>query len=175
MTASAPEMQPPPGPPQPHASCRYCTATLAELDSLMGHVADLDRSRVFLLRDQTHPGRCVVLLKQHARELFELAEPDLRIFMREVAQVAAAVARVSRCDKVNYAIYGDLADHLHVHVVPKTRGGPAWGQPFVLNPDVPVALAPPQYQGMLQKLQQALQSGSAPGLFSSCPAEAGLP
>ena len=53
--------------------CRYCTATPAELDSQMALVTELAHSRVFLVRDQTHPGRCVVLLKRHARELFELA------------------------------------------------------------------------------------------------------
>lgn len=158
MTGLAPETGTRPNGVTPHVdpACRYCAATVAELEDVMFHVADLDRSRVFLFRDQTHKGRCVVLLKKHVRELFELEDEDLRVFMREVARVAAAVAQVSACDKVNYALYGDKADHLHVHVVPKTKGGPAWGQPFILNADVPVVLAPPERQAMLLKLKHLL-------------------
>ncbi|MEO8731535.1 MAG: HIT domain-containing protein [Rhodoferax sp.] len=139
------------------APCRYCTASLAELDSLMVHVADLDRSRAFLLRDQTHRGRCVLLLKQHARELFELAPEDLRIFMAEAAQLAAAIAQLGDCDKVNYAIYGDLNEHVHLHLVPKTRGGSNWGQAFVLVQDQPVTLPQAEFNATLQKLQLLLQ------------------
>ena len=32
--------------------------------------------------------------------------------------------------KINYAIYGDLVSHFHVHVVPKQRDGLQWGGPF---------------------------------------------
>lgn len=139
------------------ATCRYCTATLAELDSLMVHVADLEQSRVFLLRDQTHRGRCVLLLKQHARELFELSPEDLRVFMAEAAQLAAAITQLGDCDKVNYAIYGDLNEHLHMHLVPKTRGGSNWGQAFVLVQDKPVTLPADAFNATLQKMKQLLQ------------------
>ena len=71
--------------------CRYCTATPAELDSQMALVTVLAHSRVFLVRDQTHPGRCVVLLKRHARELFELAPDELAAFMAEVAERVSEV------------------------------------------------------------------------------------
>lgn len=139
-------------------ACRYCTATLAELDSLMVHIRDLEHSRVFLLRDQTHRGRCIVLLKQHARELFELAPEVLGGFMQEVAQVAAAITQLGDCDKVNYAVYGDLNEHIHMHLVPKTRGGPNWGQAFVLTQDAPLTLPAAEFQATLQKLQQLLQA-----------------
>src|SRR5687768_4101159 len=108
-------------PPGFDAACRYCTASLSELAPLMSHVVDLDHSRVFLYADQTHRGRCVVLCKRHVRELFELGDAELAGFMREVARVAEAITQTVACDKLNYAAYGDKADHLHVHVVPKTR------------------------------------------------------
>jgi ATP adenylyltransferase len=122
----------------------------------MSHVVDLAYSRVFLYGDQTHRGRCVVLFKQHVRELFELADEELAGFMREVAQVAAAIAQVVPCDKLNYAAYGDQADHLHVHVVPKTRGGVAWGRPFVLNAEAQVTLEADETRVLLAELRQVL-------------------
>ena len=32
--------------------------------------------------------------------------------------------------KINYAIYGDIVSHFHVHLVPKHRDGLQWGGPF---------------------------------------------
>jgi diadenosine tetraphosphate (Ap4A) HIT family hydrolase len=58
---------------------------------------------------------------------------------------------------VNYAIYGDLNEHIHMHLVPKTRGGPNWGHAFVLVQDAPVTLPDAEFQTTLQKLQRLLQ------------------
>ena len=33
-------------------------------------------------------------------------------------------------DKINYATFGDGVPHVHVHVVPKYKGGLNWGEPF---------------------------------------------
>ena len=151
MTALGAEVQPGFDP-----ACRYCTATLEELAPVMSHVVDLAHSRVFLYGDQLHRGRCVVLYKRHVRELYELGDEGLAGFMREVARVAEAISQTVPCDKMNYAAYGDKADHLHVHVVPKTDGGPAWGQPFVLNAESPVKLTAEETRTMLSALRQRL-------------------
>ncbi len=140
------------------AACRYCTATNEELAPVMALIADLAWSRVFLYGDQTHRGRCVVLFKRHARELFELSEEERAGFMREVALVAAAIAKAVPCDKLNYAGYGDRADHLHFHVVPKTIDGPAWGQPFILNAPEPVALGSAEKHELLSKLKRLVET-----------------
>lgn len=139
-----------------HAPCRYCSDSTSELEDVMFHVCDLAVSRVFLYNDQTHRGRCVVLLKNHVRELFELEDDELVAFTREVARVASAIAATVPCDKVNYALYGDRADHLHAHVVPKTREGPAWGLPFVLNAEVAVVLMAGEREGLLCALRARL-------------------
>jgi diadenosine tetraphosphate (Ap4A) HIT family hydrolase len=57
--------------------------------------------------------------------------------MQDVALVAKVVAKVSQCHKVNYAIFGDTAGHLHFHVVPKAPDRPNWGEAFVLMPATP--------------------------------------
>lgn len=136
------------------AACRYCTAANEELAPAMTHVTDLAWSRVFLYADQTHRGRCVVLFKRHVRELFELSEEELAGFMGEVARVAAAIAQAVPCDKLNYAAYGDKADHLHMHVVPKKQDGPAWGQPFILNAETHLHLGYAEERDLLLILKQ---------------------
>jgi diadenosine tetraphosphate (Ap4A) HIT family hydrolase len=136
--------------------CRYCTATPAALEDVMFHICDLATSRVFLYRDQTYKGRCVLLLKKHVRELFELDATELAAFTQELARVAQAISQTVPCDKVNYALYGDKADHLHAHIVPKTQQGPAWGQPFILNTETPVELALAERQELIQALSDQL-------------------
>jgi len=117
-----------------HHDCKYCSEDSKALSSLMIHVADLRTSKVYLMKDQTYYGRCVVAFKGHKTELFALTPGELEQYMQDVAQVAKGVAKVSRCHKVNYAVFGDKAGHLHFHVVPKAPDQPNWGEAFVLMP-----------------------------------------
>ena len=114
--------------------CKYCSEDGEELSSMMMHVTNLPASKVYLWKDQTYYGRCVVAFKSHKTELFALTPGELEQYMRDVALVAKAVAKLSQCHKVNYGIFGDTAPHLHIHLVPKAPGQPNWGEAFVLIP-----------------------------------------
>lgn len=110
-------------------SCFYCEKDQRLLD-LMAPLAELTWSNVYLFRDQKHKGRVVVALKEHHDEIWQLTDEQRSGFFGEVSLAAEAVSRVVHADKINYAIYGDLVSHFHVHVVPKTRDGLQWGGPF---------------------------------------------
>lgn len=115
--------------------CKYCAPTGTPDAHTMPFIAALRVSDVFLFPDQTHRGRCVVAFRgQHVEELHTLTEAERNAFSADVAQVSAVVQALTQCDKINYAAYGDLAPHLHFHIVPKHKNGPHWGEPFVLNP-----------------------------------------
>jgi ATP adenylyltransferase len=136
--------------------CKYCREDDKELSSLMTHVTNLRASQVYLLKDQTYYGRCVVAFKSHKTELFALTPGELEQYMGDVALVAKAVAKVSRCHKVNYAIFGDTANHLHFHVVPKAPDQPNWGEAFVLTPAAARALDSPQAAQLLEQIRAEL-------------------
>ncbi len=93
-------------------------------------LAALSWSDVYLFRDQKHRGRCIVALKEHRDEIWQLSEEQRNGFFAEVSAVAEAVSRFAQADKINYAIYGDLVSHFHVHVVPKRKDKLQWGGPF---------------------------------------------
>lgn len=118
------------------ADCQYCTRD-QRLQEVLLEVCRLDVSTLYLCREQTYRGRAVVALNAHETELFTLDDDALCRFTREVTRAARAIRDVTRADKINYAIYGDLVSHLHYHLAPKHRGGPGWGQPFTLQPDPP--------------------------------------
>jgi diadenosine tetraphosphate (Ap4A) HIT family hydrolase len=113
--------------------CSYC-ARDERLEKILIEVCRLQVSTLFLFREQTYRGRCVVALDRHEREVFHLDDETLCALSRDVSRAAAALQRAFGPDKINYAVYGDLVPHLHFHLVPKYRGGPEWGQPFVLHP-----------------------------------------
>jgi diadenosine tetraphosphate (Ap4A) HIT family hydrolase len=100
----------------------------------MIEIAPLRVSTVYLFKEQTHRGRCVVAYHEHVNELFELGNYDLGEFMRDVAQAAKAIKAAFSPNKINYGAYSDKLPHLHMHLVPKYEGGVAWGAPFEMMP-----------------------------------------
>ena len=117
-------------------SCMYCDTENDFRKSLIEKLLDLPYSTVYLFKNQCYYGRCVVAFKlYHAAELFELKPDELAGYAADVAAVAKAVKSVSGAAKINYAIYGDIAQHVHVHIVPKQEGGEDWGTPFQLGGD----------------------------------------
>ena len=139
--------------------CFYCQKDQRLLD-LMMPLAEMTWSDVYLFRDQKHRGRCVVALKGHHDEMFELSQEQRNGFFAEVSAVAEAIAKYSKADKMNYAIYGDKVSHFHVHLVPKRADGLEWGGPF--TDTLPkVLLTEEEYAEVAEGLLQNLQETSA--------------
>ena len=140
----------------PHPEdCQYCTKD-RRLTEIMIEICPLQVSTLFLFREQTHRGRCIVALNAHQTELFRLDDETLCAFSRDTARASAAVQRAFEPDKINYAIYGDLVPHLHYHIVPKYRDGTCWGKPFELNPPDKTLLGNEGYQAVIQKIVRSL-------------------
>jgi len=76
------------------------------------------------------PGYVVIVAKRHAREPFELAEEDRLGFWSEVDQVAGALDRQLRPDKLNYEIHGNTIPHVHLHLYARWRGDRFDGRPI---------------------------------------------
>jgi diadenosine tetraphosphate (Ap4A) HIT family hydrolase len=114
-------------------SCFYCKPT-PQRDEVMVEIAALGVSTLFLFREQTHPGRCLVAYRDHTKEVCDLSEGERNAFFADVARAAKALSLVCRPDKINYGAYADKNPHLHFHLVPKYVDGPSWGSTFEMNP-----------------------------------------
>ena len=111
----------------------YCEEN-KDLQDIMDFITKLQYSKVYLFKDQYYYGRCVLAYcGTHYDELFEIPENERLGFMKEVSDVAQILKSVTKADKMNYAIYGDLVSHVHVHLVPKYRNGPEWGIAFYMD------------------------------------------
>jgi ATP adenylyltransferase len=137
--------------------CPYCCKN-STLKSLMVEIAELRMSSVYLLKNQSFKGRCVIALNDHKQELFELSDQQRVRFFEEVASVAKAVAKLFHPDKLNYAVFGDTVPHFHIHLVPKYKAGPLWGKAFCEEPVDPVFLPEQELAGQIKSIREAISA-----------------
>ena len=97
-------------------------------------IGELPASKVYLFKEQSHKGRCIVASKFHVSEMVELSAEERNAFMDDVCKVANAMHRLFNPAKVNYGAYGDTGHHLHFHLVPKYTDEFEWGGTFEMNP-----------------------------------------
>jgi len=134
--------------------CLYCTRNLLQQD-LMIEICDLSVSTLFLFKEQTYHGRCVVAYKDHANQLFELSDADRNAFMADVARVDKVLSAVFSPVKINMGAYSDKLQHLHFHLAPKYVDGPDYGGTFQMNPQK-IYLSEESYTEIITKIKAAL-------------------
>ncbi|MEA4936428.1 hypothetical protein SDC9_159513 [bioreactor metagenome] len=134
--------------------CLYCQRNELQ-KSLMIEVCDLSASALFLFKEQSHPGRCVVAYKDHVNELFELSVEDRNAFMSDVCQVASAIKKAFGATKINYGAYSDKLAHLHFHIVPKYKNEFEFGGVFEMNPQK-IFLSEDAYAEVISKIKANL-------------------
>jgi diadenosine tetraphosphate (Ap4A) HIT family hydrolase len=122
----------------------------------MIEVCQLKTSTLYLFKEQTYRGRCIVAYKGHVNELYELEEKDIALFMQDVAKAAAAIKKAFGPNKINYGAYSDKLPHLHFHLVPKYQDGPSWGSTFTMMPEEKVLLQEAEYNELIQRLKESL-------------------
>lgn len=139
--------------------CLYCRKD-QRLHDLMIEIGPLSVSTLYLFKEQTHRGRCVVAYRAHVNELFELPDSELTLFMRDVARAARALKQAFGPHKINYGAYSDKLPHLHMHLVPKYEGGASWGAPFEMMPANKKLLPEAEYLSLITTLRaQLAQAG----------------
>jgi diadenosine tetraphosphate (Ap4A) HIT family hydrolase len=134
--------------------CLYCQKN-ETLHSLMIEIATLSVSRVFLFKEQTYRGRCLVAYKAHVNDLFELSDEERKAFMADVTHATRAMDKAFHPAKINYGAYSDKFSHLHFHLAPKYEGGSDFGGVFVMNPQK-VYLTDSEYQEMINAIKANL-------------------
>lgn len=135
--------------------CLYCRKD-QRLQDLMIEIGPLSVSTLYLFKEQTHRGRCVVAYRGHVNELFELPDAELVAFTRDVARAAKAMKEAFAPNKVNYGAYSDKLPHLHMHLVPKYEGGAAWGTPFEMMPANKKLLGETEYAELIAAIKAKL-------------------
>jgi diadenosine tetraphosphate (Ap4A) HIT family hydrolase len=85
--------------------------------------------RVLLMNDARYPWLVLVPERPGLRELFDLDDAGQGVLMREMSAAARALAEAYQPDKINVGALGNIVAQLHVHVVARRVGDPAWPGP----------------------------------------------
>lgn len=135
-------------------NCAYCME--GELVAKFGiKICELETSKVYLFKEQSHPGRCIVAYKDHVSEIVNISDEERNAFFADVTRAANAIHAAFHPDKVNYGAYGDTGCHLHMHLVPKYKDEYEWGGVFEMNPGR-TYLSDEEYAEMIEKIKANL-------------------
>lgn len=136
------------------SACPICSKWQDDPDQ---RVVELEHTLVSLNRDQFFPGYCFVYPRNHVTELFHLSEPVRNGVMAEVTAVAQALHGVFHPDKINYELLGNMAPHMHWHIVPRRAQDPLWPRPQWSEPHQEVVLKPEEYRERAELIKAQLK------------------
>jgi len=117
-------------------------------------VADGPLSRVLLMNDARYAWLVLVPRVPNAIELFDLSAAERGLLTEEVAGAAGTLKHLSGAAKINVGALGNLVPQLHIHIVARSPGDPAWPGP-VWGHSAGVPYAPDARDALLAKLINA--------------------
>ncbi len=135
-------------------NCAYCMEGEL-LDKFGIKICELEGSKVYLFKEQSHLGRCIVAHKKHVSEMVELTPEERNIYFEDINKIATALHKAFSPNKINYGAYGDTGHHLHFHLVPKYKDEFEWGNVFEMNPGKKY-LSKEEYAEIIKKIKAYL-------------------
>jgi diadenosine tetraphosphate (Ap4A) HIT family hydrolase len=121
-----------------------CPACTGQWPAPEQRIADRGSMIAYLHDDQFFEGWTVLVLKRHAKELWQLEAAERARLIEEVTRVAQAVGAAFGAVKMNYELLGNAIAHIHWHLVPRRAGDPSPRQPVWTVAHEPRRLAPGQ-------------------------------
>jgi len=123
-------------------------------------VAALSASSLYLAKNQTYRGHCQLIFDpRHAARPNQLSPREWRLFCTDLFLAQNAIVRVVRPDHINIESLGNVAPHLHWHIVPRYRHDPRWGAPVWMTSvaDMPATtLAAENREALIHAIRDAL-------------------
>jgi diadenosine tetraphosphate (Ap4A) HIT family hydrolase len=92
-------------------------------------IGDMPLCRVMLMNDARWPWLVLVPRREGLVELIDLDPADQAQLMDEASRAAQFLKGHAQADKINVGALGNIVRQLHLHVVGRTVGDPAWPGP----------------------------------------------
>ena len=92
-------------------------------------VGDLALSRVLLMNDRRYPWLILVPRRENLREIADLDTAARAALIEEIAAASRFVRSLPGVEKINVGALGNIVAQLHVHVIGRAVGDPAWPGP----------------------------------------------
>lgn len=82
-----------------------------------------------LMNDQRWPWLLLIPQRADVEEMYHLTPLDQTLLTFEICETARALKRVTGCAKTNIGALGNHVRQLHIHVIARDPGDPAWPGP----------------------------------------------
>lgn len=92
-------------------------------------LGDFPLCRLLLMNDARYPWFILVPRRENLREIYQLADADQALLLRESAQLSRAIMQAYAGDKLNVAALGNVVPQLHLHHIVRHTGDAAWPAP----------------------------------------------
>ena len=99
------------------------------IQKLTYKLADWPLSRVFVYNDSRYQWGLLVPRRPGAVEMCDLSADDQQQLMAEIVQLSNLIRPLSGVEKLNVGNLGNMVTQLHVHVIGRFKGDPAWPGP----------------------------------------------
>ncbi len=97
--------------------------------SLTRKLADWPLCRVFLYNDSRYQWGLLVPRRPGAVEMADLSADDQQQLMAEIVKLSNLIRPLPGVEKLNVGNLGNIVTQLHVHVIGRFQGDPAWPGP----------------------------------------------
>ena len=92
-------------------------------------LADWPVSRVFLYNDSRYQWGLLVPRREGVIEMCDLTADDQTQLMAEIVKLSELIRPLPGVEKLNVGNLGNMVTQLHVHVIGRFKGDPAWPGP----------------------------------------------
>ena len=99
------------------------------IQSLTHQLADWPLSRVFLYNDSRYQWGLLVPRRAGVVEMCDLSQVDQVQLMAEIVKLSGLIRGLPGVEKLNVGNLGNMVPQLHVHVIGRRKGDPAWPGP----------------------------------------------
>jgi diadenosine tetraphosphate (Ap4A) HIT family hydrolase len=118
-------------------------------------VADWGLSRVLLMNDARYPWLILVPRRAGLVELHDLKHVERMVLIEEINRASAGLKALTGAAKINTGALGNLVPQLHIHIVARKPGDPAWPSP-VWGHSAAVAYEPDARDALIAALNNSL-------------------
>ena len=93
-------------------------------------VARLNISSLYLSKNQTYRGHCLLILDtRHATRPDHISFDEWALFCADLYTAEKALMQTLQPHHINIEMMGNVVPHLHWQIVPRYRSDPRWGAP----------------------------------------------
>lgn len=94
--------------------CKFC-----DRENMNLIIKEYDYWILKLHSNQVYLGRCLVVLKRHAEDFFDITEDEAKELFDISKNTRNALVKIFKPDLFNYGSLGNFVKHVHLHMIPR--------------------------------------------------------